>query len=331
MKIRTLAILFFCIAIFLTVDKLKADQITATWLGGIDYWSEPTNWSIGVVPNNDETNTYNVLIDNIPTTDSVVTLNMNATIDNLTVDSDDVLKIGNGRTFTVVSGTEAGTIVNNGDVIVHNADSWTYLRINGNVTILGTGYLTLDDPVTLRAFLTGVNSSDRLTNEAGHTIQGIGRIGYNQMTLTNRGLIDPNGPNTLIIDPSSDVINNGTLQSSNGGTLKLEDGTFDNTSGIIQALDDSIVQLQDVSISGGILSTVGTGQILPQTTTTFEDITNAGNIIVNSGCKLYLESTFTNNGSIIVHNTGSDWTYLRINGNVTILGTGYLTLDDPVT
>ena len=67
----------------------------------------------------------------------------------------------------------------------------TDLRIDGDVTLSGSGTLLMSDSTLNRIF--GVASSGRLINEAGHTIEGAGLLGNNFMLLTNRGTIRADG------------------------------------------------------------------------------------------------------------------------------------------
>ena len=74
------------------------------WLGGTGNYSNAANWSLGVVPNNgnsrttDRPTTFTVEIAN----SSAVTLDINPTIDNLTIDATSSLSIPNGQSLTVV-------------------------------------------------------------------------------------------------------------------------------------------------------------------------------------------------------------------------------------
>lgn len=80
-----------------------AVQVDATWNGGTGNWSVATNWTPNVVPNNNA-DTYNVLIDGGKVAASSVSLDIDATIDKLTIDAGDSLGIGPGRILTVASG-----------------------------------------------------------------------------------------------------------------------------------------------------------------------------------------------------------------------------------
>jgi len=49
-------------AILLGTGVVPAEQVNTTWLGGSGLWTNPSNWSGGVVPNKTATQTFNVLI-----------------------------------------------------------------------------------------------------------------------------------------------------------------------------------------------------------------------------------------------------------------------------
>ena len=87
-------------------------------------------------------------------------------------------------------------------------------------------------------------ASSRLINDVGHTIQGSGQIGLDQIAITNAGLIVANQPTVLGIGPNANgMINIGTLRASNGATLVLSGsngGSFNNAGGTIEALNGSI-------------------------------------------------------------------------------------------
>ena len=148
-----------------------AVQITATWNGGAGNWNTAGNWSGGVVPNNGA-DTFNVQIDNGNATNSSVSLNMAATIDNLTIDVSDSLDINNAQSLTIGSGVGAGTITNNGSITMNAFGNLTDLVMTGagDVTLSGTGTITMSDNTENRIYSN--NIGQRLIQEAGHTIKG---------------------------------------------------------------------------------------------------------------------------------------------------------------
>ena len=176
-----------------------------------------------------------------------------------------------------------GTITNVGTITIASTSSCTDLEIQGATTLTGSG------EVVLQGVNAGINESaagnQRLTNAAGHTIRGEGRVGQNFTAITNAGLVaaDVDG-GTLTLDPVASATdggpafaNTGTLRASNGGTLVLTGsggGTFNNP-GTIEALADSTVRVasgatinqiddSDDSISGGTYRAIdGTLNLAP--------------------------------------------------------------------
>jgi hypothetical protein len=68
---------------------LVAGPLDAIWLGGGGNWSQPTNWSVGVIPNNTPQTNYLVLIDNGHAVHSVVTQDVSVIINALDISAAD--------------------------------------------------------------------------------------------------------------------------------------------------------------------------------------------------------------------------------------------------
>jgi hypothetical protein len=298
----------FACAMFLIFTMAQAGSaavIDATWqLNGNGNWNTPANWDIGVVPNNNATDQYNVRIDN-DTPNVTVSLNISPTINNLTIDSGDALTANDGRSLTIVG----GSITNNGTLNLQAAFSVADLRISGNTMLSGNGSVILSNNVSNRIY--ALNAADILTIASGQSITGAGQIGVNLMGLVNQGTINANVGNTLTIDPSSaDVTNTGTLQASSGGTLILTDGTFTNSGGVIQSLDGSLVQLRSIDLVGGTLSRTGSGRIA-----------------ILDGHQVTLTGPITLNAPLEVNGAFAT-TNLRINGNFTLSGSENVVLSN---
>jgi len=197
--------------LFIPGDEAYAAEITATWDAGGDgvNWNDPLNWDINIVPNNDGIDFYQVVINSATT----VSLNVNVSIDALTVGANDVLVIQNTRTLTIVQNAlrvGSGTIANSGDIQL-NGISTTTLQINGNVALSGGGTVTMGNDIDNR--IIGTANTDILTN-VDNTIQGSGRLGNNSMGLVNQGTVVANQVIELQVDPSAaGVINTGTMRS----------------------------------------------------------------------------------------------------------------------
>ena len=219
-----------------------------------------------------------------------------------------------------------GTITNSGVIALNSVGNVTDLVINGDVTLIGGGSVTLSDNFQNRIY--GTAAANRLTNAAGHTIQGAGQIGVDSMALTNVGNIIANQSNTLTIDPAGDGVSNGGTLEASSATLRLQNGAFTNTgNGLILARAASFVDLAGATITGPTLSAVGSGAIRNVSTATLSNLTNAGNFAANNATTTNLVGTITNSG-VIALNSAGNVTDLVINGDVTLTGGGSVTLSN---
>ena len=243
-----------------------------------------------------------------------VSLSPNASVHDLTVGSDDSLTI---RAILTVYGD---SISNAGQITIDKASVITYMNIDDANTVLsGGGALTLID-----ASVRGKDGDERLIN-VDNTISGGASLGAGDLALTNHALIDANATGTLQIYPNAGgVINTGTMQASDGGTLKLYGENCVNTGAVIQALDGSEVMLDDVSVTEGTVSTSGTGIVTIHHQTILQDVQNTGNMQA-VGSNIVLKGTFTNAGSVETVSTFL-YTRIRVDGTVTLNGGGTITL-----
>src|SRR5438105_14778449 len=79
---------FAASAAALNLGQRAFAQATNTWNGGAGNWNIPGNWSAGTVPNS---GTTSVFIDGGNVLNSAVTLNISASVNNITLDSGDHL------------------------------------------------------------------------------------------------------------------------------------------------------------------------------------------------------------------------------------------------
>jgi mannose-6-phosphate isomerase-like protein (cupin superfamily)/predicted secreted protein len=264
----------------------------------------------------------------LSTTGSGVIRTLNtASLTNLT--NTGALRVTNATTLTLF-----GNITNSGSITIQSNGSFTDLVIDGAVTLDGTGVITLQNAGRIRGANGGV-----LTLGANQTVQGessnSGSLGTDELQIINHGLVNANVAGLfLLVDPVNllnGFVNNGVLQASSGGLLRLTGnggGRFDNSSGIIRALDGSEVQLTTgATIFGGLLETAGTGTIRNLNTATLDSVTNTGAFIANNNSVTTFAGTIANTGTILLQSTGS-FTDLFIDGNVTLLGGSTLTLQN---
>ncbi|MGN6367590.1 MAG: beta strand repeat-containing protein [Phycisphaerae bacterium] len=230
----------------------------------------------------------------------------------------------------------AGTIVNNGN--------WTSsggpTSIDSPVAINGNGTVTL-----MNVTWGSTNPAASLSIGAGQTITGSGAIGYS--ALKNAGTIRANGTSalTLVGAYGGTLTNTGTLSAINGNTLSLagSNTTIYNYGGTISATGagsgniPSTVDIGQVNLLGGQLSTDAGGRIFISGQAVLTDLTISGNLLANGA------ATFNNvafNGQVtqfvtsILNGTitnNANWTAnssLQVIGAVSLAGNGTLTLNN---
>ncbi len=223
-----------------------------------------------------------------------------------------------------------GTITNDGVFLINptqGADNTSLRMYSGAVVFDGSGEIVLrtaGDPDD--AWISHYVGS--LTQAAGHTIRGDGRI---TAPLTNNGLVQAEVTGRELVLDSSARTNNGTLMARDGGTLVIGNApTTQGPAGLIMA-DSGWVHLRaDANISGGTLSSSNGGAIrcIGQGTR-IDNLTNLGQyeILANCGTDVY-GGTITNNGQFLINPTqGTDNAYLRMySGSIVFDGSGEIIL-----
>ena len=300
---------------------------STSWSGGTGTWETAGNWSSGVPGSTSSAciNVANSTVD-LAASSGDTTLNLDVNL------STDIVNIENDSELIVQSG---GNIFNNGAINIQSSGSSTWIILDGNTTLSGTGSVTMSNN-SANAIWAGGGTA-QLTNQ--QTIQGAGNIGSGgNFTLINSGTIDANQSAGLQInvDSSGGVTNTGTLEASAGGTLTLTGGgAITNTGGLIESSGaGSVVVIANTSITGGTLTSNSGGVFESgQTSGVTPSLTNvtlstgttldlANDFIVNFGA-----GTITNNGTINMQSSGSG-TWIQINGAVTLSGTGNINMSN---
>ncbi len=183
------------------------------------------------------------------------------------------ITLSDGSTYTATAGTTKiqGTL-NLGTSTGSTLALGGALELINNTTLSGPGVVNMTgNGSNSTGGQIGTNSNGyTLTNNV--TIQGSGTIGSNNTTwenlsLLNNGTIDANtsgAANTLSIQgDGGSIVNAGTFEATNGGTLNLATSAPINnnngvTAGTITAGTGSTVNIS-TTILGGTLTTVGTG------------------------------------------------------------------------
>ena len=212
----------------------------------------------------------------------------------------------------------------------------TMLLLEDSVTLAGGGEVRMSNSLA-NVIQTAVGNTGTLINE-DHTIHGAGQLGRNVTGFVNHATIDADlpfvsddAPGLMVVDPggtgpASLLVNKGIMRASNGGTLRLLNGDYENDSGVIEALDGSRVELQEaVSITGGQIKTSGTGEIHVNRSVSLDGtaMTLDGRVVVNAGGRLTLIGHITNKQSVSV-----DESRIQIRGPVTLDGGGTVVLAD---
>ena len=190
---------------------LALGQTNSTWNGGTGNWSNALNWNDGV-PNGN----YNALI---TPAGSSVTLDINAMIDNLTLNTGDNLGIGSGNSLTFqASGGSA--IYNSGTITLASGGS-IFIGAGSSLVLESAcdGGICGGQLVMAGGSISGATGAESMTNYVTSEMNGYGTI--SSVGFTNYGSLTVTG-GTLTVNPNSQGFNNdGSVQINVGATLKI--------------------------------------------------------------------------------------------------------------
>jgi len=248
--------------------------------------------------------------------------------------SSELIGVTNTGNFQVQNGQStnlSGTITNSGTITLASTSTYTNLYLAASTTLSGGGTVVLGAG-DVYAQIYGVVGTT-LTN-SNNTIEGYGCIscgGY--IYFVNNATVNANvSGETLNLDEAGTITgtNTKTMEATNGGQLELQ-GTWTNTGGTITAASSSDVYLNGATITGGTLTTSGSGAtagvVYADTNTELIGLTNSGNLTVQNNNSLYTSGTITNNGTITLQST-STYTNLILAANTTLSGKGTLVMGD---
>jgi hypothetical protein len=186
------------------------------------------------------------------------------------------------------------TVTNTGDGAV-SVEAGSTLDLVG-ATIDG-GTLTLSGTLVSTG-ISAINDADITNTGTVNVTSGTLTIDpVVQHTIINQNLIEAIGGE---LDISGDlVINTGTLEAVNGGTLKLTTVTVTNTGGTVTVDGTSKLYLSNVSINGGSLGSAGHLYGVTGSNSVTAAVTNTGTIEVQAGT-LDLAGGLSGAGSLII-------------------------------
>ena len=296
-----------------------ARATTSTWVGGTSTsWNDPTNWSPSTnFPSNGNgaVSDYDVLIN---TATNQPALNVNATIDNLTLNTNANLTINGGITLNLAG----PTLTNNGTILISTVTAPSFLNFTANTLLTGSGKIQLntyspDSQITTAAGVT-------ITNDVAQTIDGVGDI---NAALINNGTVNadsPIGTRTLLLQ-TSNMTNNNLFEATGSAALNISGITVTQGANGTIASAGGTVNMTGVTINGGTI----TGSSINVSNSTFNNLKVASNttILVVGGATLnYGGPILANNGTIEISNIGAAST-LNFTSNTTITGTGTILLN----
>ena len=222
-----------------------------------------------------------------------------------------------------------GTITNTGTINLQSAGNGTVLEVtSASLTLNGGGQILLSD--NNNNYIYAAAGTDILNN-VNNTIEGSGNLGDAQLTLINglAGTISATGTGSALVINTAGVAvsNSGLIESVNTGGLLLQNTSIVNgTLGLIEAAGGN-VYLQSATISGGTLSSTGTGSFIDQTNATLDGsvttVTNDTTVTIANNEVLTVLGTITNVGTISLA-SGGNGTDLEIGSN-SVVGTTVLT------
>jgi autotransporter-associated beta strand protein len=298
----------------------RAAAQTDIWLGGAGNWNDPTQWSIGVIPNDPA---LSVAIDSNNPTSSIVTLNISPSIASLTIDSGDSLVWASGG-FGVLMG---GNVTVNGLLDMGNG---TNNIANGSISFQGAGTHSLGGSGSLvlgtLSAIQNLNSAGTLTITNGFLIHGGdgATINGGNGGIINQGNIvaDVSGK-TLNI---ANVTNLAQLQAVNGGTLATTN-LFNGPGGVVQVISSTLTL-------GGAWHNVGT--IVDNNGTvnlggTFQ-VSDVG-LFDRSGGVVNITGTLNNTNALILNGGTGSWVLkggVIVGGAVTTSAGALLQIDTGV-
>jgi hypothetical protein len=222
-----------------------------------------------------------------------------------------------------------GTISNTGTINLQSGGNGTVLEVtSASLTLNGGGTILLSD--NNNNYIYAAAGTDILNN-VNNIIEGSGNLGDGALTLVNglAGTISATGTaSALVINTGGVAVSNsGLIESVNTGGLLLQNTSIANgTLGLIEAAGGN-VYLQSATISGGTLSSTGTGSFIDQTTATLDGsvttVTNDTTVTIANNEVLTVLGTITNVGTISLA-SGGNGTDLEIGSN-SVVGTTFLT------
>lgn len=300
-----------------------AGQVS-NWANAVNgNWNDGTKWSNGVPLLGTQSAVLGL------TGAYTVTLNTNPTLGGLEVlNPDAVLTVSAGTTL----GLAGSSATNDGVIQVNPTGSGTnaVIRIDNPMTLSGSGELRMRTEGSDDSQITGAGL---LTNDAGHTIRGVGRMltqTVNDGTIAADIAVSVSGGTLTLF---GDVENNGLLEGRASSNLQLIAVTIDQTfGGSLAAANTGNITVAggETLIQFGTIETVGTGEfnVVSGGTATLSGVVNNGTVDLHASGAIVVDSIgLENNGVIDMNRTGSgNNAVFHVSESADLSGTGVLNM-----
>ncbi|MEZ5065866.1 MAG: FlgD immunoglobulin-like domain containing protein [bacterium] len=222
-----------------------------------------------------------------------------------------------------------GAVVNVGEIRIGTPGVVGRMRSDIPTTLTGGGLIEAAN--NAGQWIDVLTTGDAITN-VDNTIRGAMSLGNNRTTFHNQGIVEaPYATNPLVLDVGGTTpsTNSGTMRAIGGGTLRIAHGEYDNTGGLIEAQDASLVEISaGANLRGGTLQSSGSGVLRTvSSTSSLRDLAIDGVLEVPNGSSLNLIGAIDVTGTI----------HAAIGGNVrigvvtelvTLTGGGTIRFDD---
>lgn len=226
-----------------------------------------------------------------------------------------------------------GGFVNNGTLTVNPVAgaNGTFIRVLQSMSVSGNGSIVLNaNPGNLdTSYIVYNGGAEVLTNAAGHTIRGTGRIYVN---LTNSGLVSADAPGKTLEMVGFPKTNNAILEATGGGKLQFTSVALTQDPGAtVRAVSGGQLGFTGASVSGGTIESATSSlsdavAFAASTTLSGVTLSRAGAVLNNN--ELRIANSMVNNSTLTVNSTaGNNGTYVRVVNSMLVDGTGSIVLN----
>lgn len=201
----------------------------------------------------------------------------------------------------------------------------TWLSAVGDLTLAGGGTVVLNaHPSNYNtACITRYTGAETVTNSAGNTIRGAGRI---YAALVNNGVVHADQGRLLYCDGGTKT-NTNLFTATNGSTLQFASPVTQAGGGLIVA-DGATVSFGAMTLTSGVARAVNSGLLMTVGSPTFVNVSVEGPMHVLPAQSWYVAGGLHNAGTITLNPAGaaSD-TWLVPLSNISLAGAGEIVLN----